>query len=201
MSDCVFCNHDNIKDIELLVDNVYMFTPLNPVVRGHKCFIYKEHTANASSDPNIYAEVSKVAALYAGSQGVPFNLITSAGKEATQSVRHLHVHYVPRAEADGLYLPWTNQVKGGNQMTNYNEKLDEIAIDLWVKYGIPGTMDEFVPYTKQAITSLIKELVAEAKPEVPEEYKRDDALHIGFERGREYYYDAISNLLKELEEL
>lgn len=115
MSDCVFCNHDNINDIELLVDNVYIFTPLNPVVRGHKCFIHKEHTANASSDPNIYAEVSKVAALYAGLQGVPFNLITSAGKEATQSVRHLHVHYVPRAEADGLYLPWTNQVKGATK--------------------------------------------------------------------------------------
>ena len=123
MSDCVFCNHDNIDGIELLVDNVYMFTPLNPVVRGHKCFIHKEHTADASSDPNIYAEVSKVAALYAGLQGVPFNLITSAGKEATQSVRHLHVHYVPRAEADGLYLPWTNQVKGANQMTDNRDKL------------------------------------------------------------------------------
>ena len=48
-------------------------------------------------------------------------------------------------------------------MTNYNKRLDEIAVDLWVKYGKLGTMDEFVPEAKQAITSLIKELVAEAR--------------------------------------
>ena len=50
-------------------------------------------------------------------------------------------------------------------MTNYNGRLDKMAVDLWVKYGRPGTMEEFVPEAKQAITSLIKELVAEAKPE------------------------------------
>ena len=37
------------------------------------------------------------------------NLITSKGREATQSVFHLHVHVVPRAAGDGLPLPWTPQ--------------------------------------------------------------------------------------------
>jgi histidine triad (HIT) family protein len=171
MSDCVFCNHDNINGIELLVDNIYMFTPLNPVVPGHKCFIHKEHTANASSDPNIYAEVSKVAALYAGLQGVPFNLITSAGEEATQSVRHLHVHYVPRAEADGLYLPWTNQVKGGKPMTNYNERLDEI-LDNHAQEFKAGHLGK----VKQAITSLIKELVTEARLDELKHLTDDDGI-------------------------
>jgi histidine triad (HIT) family protein len=36
--------------------------------------------------------------------GSPMNLITSKGREATQSVWHLHL--VPRAEDDGLALPW-----------------------------------------------------------------------------------------------
>jgi len=37
----------------------------------------------------------------------PCNVITSVGREATQSVFHLHVHVVPRREGDGLALPWT----------------------------------------------------------------------------------------------
>ena len=96
-------------------------------------------------------------------------------------------------------------------MTNYNERLDEVLDDVLIGMYCTNPDGDFVPLydsknvlrdeAKQALTSLIKELVAEAKPEVPEEYERDDALYIGFERGREYYYDAISNLLKELEEL
>ena len=36
-------------------------------------------------------------------------------------------------------------------MTNKTQELDEITSDLWVKYGRPGTMDEFVPEAKRAI--------------------------------------------------
>jgi histidine triad (HIT) family protein len=37
----------------------------------------------------------------------PCNLITSKGREATQTVFHMHLHLVPRAENDGLLLPWS----------------------------------------------------------------------------------------------
>ena len=40
---------------------------------------------------------------------------------------------------------------GGRAMTDNTQELDEITSDLWVKYGRPGTMDEFVPEAKQAI--------------------------------------------------
>ena len=39
------------------------------------------------------------------------NLITSVGAAATQTVKHLHIHIVPRHEGDGLHLPWTEQKK------------------------------------------------------------------------------------------
>ncbi len=43
----------------------------------------------------------------AGHRMNPCNLITSAGREATQTVFHLHIHVVPRRDGDGLALPWT----------------------------------------------------------------------------------------------
>lgn len=44
-------------------------------------------------------------------------------------------------------------------MTNYNERLDKIATDLWAKYGRPGTMDEFVREAKAAIITPLKSLL------------------------------------------
>jgi diadenosine tetraphosphate (Ap4A) HIT family hydrolase len=35
-----------------------------------------------------------------------FNLITSAGRAATQSIDHLHIHVVPRTVDDKLMTPW-----------------------------------------------------------------------------------------------
>ena len=92
-------------------------------------------------------------------------------------------------------------------MTNYNERLDKIATDLWAKYGRPGTMDEFVREAKAAITSLIKELVAEAKPpaiDTPSRIKlyADGEGQMWYDRGQN---DTIArfeqNLLKALEEV
>lgn len=46
------------------------------------------------------------AAEYAAKLGSAFNIITSAGAAATQSVWHLHLHVVPRSTDDGLMVPW-----------------------------------------------------------------------------------------------
>ena len=51
-----------------------------------------------------------------------FNLITSAGRTATQSVFHLHIHYVPRAYRDGLALPWHSGKHTDSAKTQTDEK-------------------------------------------------------------------------------
>ena len=83
-------------------------------------------------------------------------------------------------------------------MTNYNERLDEIL----AKPGAePGEMTHSL---KQALTSLIKELVAEAKPPVIDTPSRiklyaDDEGQMWYDRGQN---DTIArfeqNLLKAL---
>ena len=108
-------------------------------------------------------------------------------------------------------------------MTNYNERLGEqlnYLMEYSYKYGrceIPTSENPpliIARQTKQAITSLIKELVAEAKPEdyTPEGHHPDACLNhekytsacCGCQKQRARLY-AINqfeqNLLKEMEEL
>ena len=85
------------------------FEPLNPVTPGHMLFVPVRHVASALDDPYETALTMEIASRWAARLAEDFNLITSAGAAATQTVRHLHIHLVPRREGDGLHLPWTGQ--------------------------------------------------------------------------------------------
>lgn len=108
---CAFCE---IADGRAPATFVYTwpdavaFVPLNPVTAGHLLVIPRVHVADFAADPEVSAMVMRRAAEAA--RGIrpdgPMNLITSWGTAATQSVFHLHLHLVPRAENDGLALPW-----------------------------------------------------------------------------------------------
>lgn len=92
---------------------VHGLEPFSPVVPGHRLFIPRVHVTDATDVPALTGRVFAEAAAW-GRDHVPhgqFNLITSAGRWATQTVFHLHVDVVPRTEDDGLSLPWTGQPK------------------------------------------------------------------------------------------
>jgi len=77
--------------------------PLNPVTEGHIILIPRQHVSDALEDPGVTARMMFWASAYAKA---PCNIITSVGALATQSIRHLHLHIVPRRLDDGLVLPW-----------------------------------------------------------------------------------------------
>lgn len=60
-------------------------------------------------DALAVAEAMGAAAAYARDwlPNAEFNLITSSGRAATQTIDHVHVHLVPRRPGDGLLLPWS----------------------------------------------------------------------------------------------
>lgn len=87
--------------------------PLDPVTPGHVLFVPKRHVAHAGIDPYTTAQVAQFAAGWAAHRGEDFNLITSGGRAASQTVRHLHLHYVPRRPGDGLALPWAGRAPAG----------------------------------------------------------------------------------------
>ena len=112
MTDCVFCEIVAGKSPAKFLRprewqaGVLAFEPLGPVTPGHALIIPTIHVEDFADNPTVSAVVAKSAALYAKEYGGPFNVITSKGKVATQSVFHLHLHLVPRRKDDGLALPW-----------------------------------------------------------------------------------------------
>ena len=87
---------------------VYHFEPLNPVTPGHRLFVPAFHYEDAAEAPSATGAVFEWAAWWAAQQDEDFNLIVNAGPAASQTVRHLHIHYVPRRPGDGLILPWSS---------------------------------------------------------------------------------------------
>jgi len=105
-AECVFCDIIDGQTPATVVHrwpDAWAIVPLGPVVDGHVIVIPVDHVADYREDPAVTAAVMARAAEIAPH---PSNLITSAGREATQSVFHLHAHIVPRADGDDLALPW-----------------------------------------------------------------------------------------------
>jgi histidine triad (HIT) family protein len=81
--------------------------PLKPVVEGHVIVFPRDHVADFAESPAVTGEVARCTAELGRQLDLEAaNMITSKGEAATQSVFHLHCHLVPRAENDGLALPW-----------------------------------------------------------------------------------------------
>ncbi|WP_176459386.1 MULTISPECIES: HIT family protein [unclassified Rhodococcus (in: high G+C Gram-positive bacteria)] len=96
------------------VNAVVSFEPLNPVVPGHRLFVPVEHAEDAAASPWRAGSACMAAAEYVRHHEIDANIITSIGAAATQTIRHTHVHVVPRALNDGLALPWTGQKRDGS---------------------------------------------------------------------------------------
>lgn len=116
---CPFCDrwmagkYDSMsKPIPGLPD-VMNFVPLRPVTAGHRLFVPLGHIEHKEPMGGMATAAAMMAAQgYGRMTGLDFNLITSYGEHSTQTVKHVHIHFVPRRKNDGLHLPWTGQKEG-----------------------------------------------------------------------------------------
>ena len=108
---CVFCEIVAGRapaEVVARGENDIIIVPLNPVVPGHVIVIPHIHVTDVTDDPMVSGACVRAAAWFTKNRGPKtFNLITSVGAAATQTVMHLHIHIIPRSEGDGLGLPWT----------------------------------------------------------------------------------------------
>lgn len=108
IDDCVFCAKIAAGDVDRRWPAVVCFEPLNPVTPGHMLVVPVVHVPDVATDPFWSGQAMHAAAELAAQVG-DCNVITSRGAAATQTIRHLHLHVIPRREGDGLALPWTGQ--------------------------------------------------------------------------------------------
>ena len=111
MEDCVFCKivkgevpcHKVYED-----DSVLAFLDIYPKAKGHILVIPKKHFENIheiedGSLRDVISVVKKMSFLVKEKLGVKsVNVLNASGKEAQQSVFHIHFHVLPRVEDDAL---------------------------------------------------------------------------------------------------
>jgi histidine triad (HIT) family protein len=116
MSDCIFCAMVNgdvpcrriYEDADSLA-----FLDVAPATRGHTLVIPRRHVRDIWDLPeavagNVGVATAKVATLLRDRLApAGLNVMQANGEAAWQSVFHLHVHLVPRYDADELTRAWT----------------------------------------------------------------------------------------------
>lgn len=160
--DCVFCEivaeMDETKVTEV-TPAVIMFEPLNPVVDGHLLLVPKKHVTDMSESVNTMRFMGEAIAQI--TKAYPeCNVITSKGKNATQSIFHLHVHIVPREANDGLMLPWTDvysllmDVIGDFEITEENQDTGHDCYESFCDYCDKAVRDELRAEQRTKLTEL-----------------------------------------------
>lgn len=117
-TDCVFCKLINESEYWFRNPGAVAIKPLNPVTPGHLLFVPVVHRNPLDDLVPLHSalELARFHRRYflIRPKERHFNLILNGGSDASQTVEHMHLHYVPRRPGDGLILPWTNQIKMGN---------------------------------------------------------------------------------------
>lgn len=110
---CIFCDiiKGEIPSFKIYEDEyTYAFLDIAGDVYGHTLVIPKKHCENildADSETlsHVMNSVSKIANHYVDKCGFAgVNLINCSGKDAEQSVYHLHMHILPRQTDDNLKI-------------------------------------------------------------------------------------------------
>ena len=115
MRNCIFCKIANgeIPSTTLYEDEDFrVILDMGPATRGHALLLPKEHYANLFElDDELAAKAlvtaKKVAARMKDALGADgFNLVQNNGEAAGQTVRHFHVHVIPRYEGGPQIAAW-----------------------------------------------------------------------------------------------
>ena len=113
--DCIFCKIANgsIPSKTIYEDEKFrVILDLGPATKGHALILPKEHYADIYEIPEetIGDEMklaTKMAGLMTHKLGCDgFNIVQNNGEAAGQTVKHFHIHLIPRYKDDGQHILW-----------------------------------------------------------------------------------------------
>ena len=134
VSDCIFCQ---IAARTAACEEIYQdeatlaFMDINPASDGHCLVIPKAHFENVFDIPpsdfgavaSTAAKVARVVNEILRPGGI--NLTQANGEAAGQSVRHAHIHVLPRRAGDNLLMNWSRDGSGDRRFDR--DHIAEIA--------------------------------------------------------------------------
>lgn len=119
--DCIFCklaSHEIPTNVVYEDENVLAFDDMEPLMPVHTLIIPKEHYADIADNVpeevlgHLFGSVQKVAEIK-GVREDGFRMLINTGDNASQSVRHLHIHLL-----GGGLMPRPNDQDWGTAATN-----------------------------------------------------------------------------------
>lgn len=112
---CIFCKIANGEIPSRTVyedDEFRVILDNGPATKGHALILPKEHYADLYAlPPETAADAMKLAARIAAKlrdslHADGLNLVQNNGAAAGQTVKHFHIHVIPRYENDGQRIGW-----------------------------------------------------------------------------------------------
>ena len=112
---CIFCKIANGEIPSKTIyedDDFRVILDLGPATKGHALILPKEHSANLFELPEETAGRAMKLAKKLGEQMVTnlkadgLNIVQNNGETAGQTVKHFHLHLIPRYKNDGQNILW-----------------------------------------------------------------------------------------------
>jgi len=132
-SNCIFCKIANgeIPSNTIYEDDAFRVILDNgPATKGHALVLPKDHYADLFEAPeDTVAEAMKVAKkaaekIKAALNCEGLNIVQNNGEVAGQTVKHLHIHVIPRYSNDGQHILWNPTTPSAEELSNIKDTIN-----------------------------------------------------------------------------
>ena len=176
---CPFCQRILNGQYTMFTRTAVAFEPLNPVTRGHLLLVPSVHITSRDSSSlgltDVASLIRRLTETSVGDAKPDFNLIVNAGPNASQTIDHFHMHYIPRVADDRLVLPWTDQKK-------YELDIEGNFVCRWCDhYIVYNDAQNFWVHTDGKFMCKIDDKARSATPRMvvrPDEHRRYDQHYL-----------------------